>query len=170
MRVAKDIHSGLTGSELETLFSYIPETGEFIRKTAIGGFYPGTIAGSKNDQGYVKLRIHGHNISAHRLAWVWMSGKWPANEIDHINGVRDDNRIENLREATVTEQCRNVKKYSNNTSGYKGVNWSPQFKRWEARIRINGRLHLIGRFKDVGLAAEAYQQRAAKEFGEFVRA
>lgn len=168
-RVAKDVHSGLTGSRLAQLFDYIPETGEFIRKITAGGEVAGTVAGSLNDQGYVKLNIDRQLFAGHRLAWVWMFGTWPKNEIDHINGIRNDNRIANLREATITQQCRNSKKYKNNTSGYKGVNWSHEFQRWEARIRVEGRLQLIGRFKNIEAAAAAYSQRANEVFGEFVR-
>jgi hypothetical protein len=170
MRIARDLESGLTLDRLHHLLDYNPETGEFTRRVTAGGKPVGSRAGSLNDKGYVKLRIDGHVHAAHRLAWFISTGKWPRFEVDHVDGVRSDNRFSKLREADPTQQARNVRVYKNNTSGHKGVSWDKEYSKWAARIRINKRLTLIGRYGELADACEAYRLRASVEFGEFVRA
>ncbi len=101
-----------------------------------------------------------------------MTGKWPVG-IDHINRTRDDNRWLNLREATGTQNNGNTAKPSRNTSGFKGVHWDAEHKRWRAQMdRLKGgkreKVHL-GRFKDPAEAHEAYKKAASAYFGEFFR-
>jgi hypothetical protein len=79
------------------------------------------------------------NYYAHQLAWLYMTGQWPNKHIDHINGIRDDNRFSNLRLATESDNSCNRAKQSNNVSGYTGVWWNSQKKRWEASIFKDGK-------------------------------
>lgn len=87
--------------------------------------------------------------------------------IDHANGNRLDNRRCNLRLATKAENNRNVQRKRNNRSGYKGVWWRVRYQKWEAGIRVNGRLKFLGYFDAPDIAARAYDQAARRLFGEF---
>ena len=88
-------------------------------------------------------------------------------QVDHINRNSLDNRRSNLRICSQTENRRNQSKYSNNTSGYKGVSWDKAAGKWSVSIRINSKLIKIGRFDDIVDAAKAYDGGAKKYFGEF---
>jgi len=88
---------------------------------------------------------------------------------DHINGNGLDNRKENLRICSKAENARNVPKYRNNSSGFKGVSWCHEQKKWRAIIGVNGRLVHLGRFTTKEDAARAYNEAAKKHFGEFAR-
>lgn len=112
----------LTQAKLKELLEYDPISGVFRRKINIGGAKIGDIAGTDNGDGYMKIRVAGKSYKAHRLAWLYVMGRWPKNDIDHINGVRCDNRIINLREATRAENKQNTRKAnSNNRTGLLGV-------------------------------------------------
>ena len=110
----------LTQEKLKTLLNYNPETGIFTWKKRNQN-----ISGTINNKGYVVIQINNKIYLAHRLAWLYMTGLWPKNDIDHFNQVRTDNRFFNLREATRKENCQNVHKpHPNNSSGYLGVYWN----------------------------------------------
>jgi hypothetical protein len=96
-------------------------------------------------------------------------GRWPENQLDHINMERSDNRIENLREATHGENMWNSRAQRNNSHGSKGGAWDAQKKRWFARIMIRGKRIRLGRFRTREEAAEAYALAAEKMAGEFAR-
>jgi hypothetical protein len=98
---------------------------------------------------------------------MWHHGRWPTNHIDPINGIRDDNRIENLREATNAQNGANQGKPSTNTSGYKGVHWDKCNKKWVAQIRVNRKATHLGYFTNIEDAAATYQAAARQYFGEF---
>jgi len=98
--------------------------------------------------GYREVSILGKSYRSHRLAWLLHYGEEPKNQIDHINGVRDDNRIENLRDTTQAENCKNVKKPKNNTSGCVGVYWKKRDSVWRAAISVNDIQVSLGAFKD----------------------
>lgn len=135
-------------------FNYDPLTGLFVRiKDAkfAQQSKAGTIAGSPSRQGYINVSISIGGISklyrAHRLAWLVSYGEWPADQIDHINRVRSDNRLANLREADQSTNVRNTGQRSNNNSGHKGVHLFRN--RWCARIGIGGKYHHLGYFTDI---------------------
>jgi hypothetical protein len=114
-------------------------------------------------RGYIVVKVNGESFLAHRLIWVIVHGAWP-DQIDHINHVRHDNRLENLREATLQENCKNKSMQSNNTSGVMGVVWDKENKKWIARIKVKGKQINLGRYTDK-VAAKAKRKMAEVIYG-----
>lgn len=110
--------------------------------------------------GYAIGRVFNVDLKAHRVIFAIHYGFWPTNQIDHINGVRSDNRIENLREVTNKENHRNMKINSNNSSGHMGIVWDKARKKWQSSIVVNGRNKHLGRFSDI---TDAIAARKAAE-------
>ena len=139
--------------DINKSISYDENTGEFTWKSDVGRkIKKGTKAGSKcKDSGYVKIRFKGKNISAHRLAWFIVYGYDPR-VVDHLNGVRDDNRISNIRDVTVTENNRNHKFRSTNSSGYDGVYFRIDRGLWLAQISSNGKNIYLGYHESAEIA------------------
>lgn len=139
----------LTQSELKEHLKYDQETGAFTRIKSISNYVKvGDIAGHVRQDGYVRVSVKGKIYLAHRLAWLYVYGGWPREQIDHINHARADNRIENLREATNHENSKNRPPQNNNTSGVVGVHWYKPTKRWMAYIRVNKVNVNLGYFMD----------------------
>jgi hypothetical protein len=122
-------------------FSYDPKTGDFTNLKERQRVPAGSIAGVINDHGYVVIWFKSKKYLAHRLAWLFMTGAWPKEDVDHEDRVRSNNIWTNLREATGLEQNQNTSKYSNNTSGYTGVSWHKSAKAWMASIQFKGKKH-----------------------------
>lgn len=160
----------ITQSELKQLLHYDPQTGWFTwlvcnsNRAAVG-----SPAGATRPDGYVKIGLHGKPNLAHRLAWLYVYGDWPSKHLDHINGIRNDNRICNLREASTLENNLNKGLQSNNTSGQKGVYWDKVNQKWYARGKVSGKSHHLGRFKSFSEASSAFQLFAKQHYGEFYR-
>jgi hypothetical protein len=163
---------------LKKLFSYDPETGvltwlerqrEFFETNRAcstwNARYAGKQAFTANDKhGYKQGQIFGKIHRAHRVVWALYYGSWPANQIDHINGDRADNRIKNLRDVTNSENSRNQKFRSTNSSGVMGVHWYSTRKKWVAHLTVNGRYKNLGYFSDINDAIAA-RKAAEKEYG-----
>lgn len=143
----------LTAERLRELLHYSPDTGVFTWTEARGWPTAGTVAGSKVNNGYIHICIDRHVLGAHRLAWLYVHGRWPSANIDHVNREKTDNRIANLREASNSENQQNTVITKRNKSGYKGVSWMARRSRWLAQIRLHGKVHYLGIFK---LPEEAY--------------
>lgn len=118
-------------------------------------------------EGYRRGRIYGRPYSAHRAAFALMTGRWPESEIDHINGVRADNRWANLREATSSQNKCNRHGGEGATSVYRGVHWARREEKWAACIQVRGSVIHIGYFQDEHQAAVAYDERAKILHGAF---
>ena len=159
----------LTQQELKELLHYEPLTGVFTRRTATANcVQAGDIAGTKETTGYIRLRVLNKKYLAHRLAWLYVYGEWPSKHLDHINGVRDDNCIANLREATPRENSQNTKKRHGARCRLKGVR---VYKgRFLAQICTRGKNLHIGCYNTEEEAHAAYMAAAEKEFGAFARA
>ena len=128
----------------------------------------GDIVGSPGGKGYTTTRINYKQYSLHRLIWIYHNGDIPNGlQIDHDNKIRNDNRIENLRIATNLNNCYNKSKQSRNKSGYKGVCWCKQKKKWSAEIRHNKIKKHLGYFTTAEEAHEAYKKAAIELHGEF---
>jgi hypothetical protein len=146
----------LTQDRLRELLLYDAETGIFTRRIKTGRVLVGDVAGSLHQKGYREIKVDYKHYFAHRLAWFYVHGVWPKDQIDHINGVKDDNRICNLREATNAENNQNQRKASRNSrSGLLGVCTSNNRKP-RAMIRFNGKRLYIGTFDTPELAHAAY--------------
>ena len=116
--------SRLTVDRLKQLLSYDPLTGAFVWLVSSSRTAAGTVAGSPDDAGYLRIGVDGVRYRAHRLAFLYMTGEWPEDQVDHINGVRTDNRWVNLRDVSdgVNKQNRQGPTAAN-TSGYLGVSY-----------------------------------------------
>jgi HNH endonuclease/AP2 domain len=132
--------------------------------------FAGKPAGCVDSLGYLTIRINDVLYGAHRLAWVYMTGDWPPDEIDHIDCDRANNRWKNIRLAAHAENGRNLRKKKTNKSGFKGVHLHKQTGKWRARIQIDGRSIHLGLFNDPESAHEAYLDGAQKYHGRFSRA
>lgn len=159
----------LTAERLQEILSYDPDTGKFACKVSRGALRAGAPAGTQRQgRPYVILSIDGEKHYAHRLAWLYIYGEWPAMHLDHINGNPADNRIFNLRLATSAQNNANSSKRRRNRSGYKGV--TRYHSKWAAHIYKNGRSIYLGAFPTREEAHAAYVQKARELFGEFARA
>lgn len=156
---------------IREVLSYNPETGEFHwRVTLSARRIAGSLAGEVKDSGYRLIGVDGARYRAHRLAFVYMNGEWPADQVDHVNCNRSDNRWVNLRAATNQQNGANRGANRNNKSGYKGVSWNCQRGKWAAKITLRGRQKHLGFFTDPAAAGVAYAVAAKAYFGEYGRA
>lgn len=149
----------LTAERLKELLVYSEETGSFLWRGAHSRrVKAGDIAGSVSPKGYIVIGVDKKTYRAHRLAWLYVHGRWPLNDIDHINCIKADNRIVNLREITNAENQQNIKSAisSNKTSGFLGVSRSANRKKWRATIAINGQDIHLGYFDTPEKASDAY--------------
>ena len=101
----------------------------------------------RHNAGYRCILLYNKKYLAHRVIWAVVHGQWPTNQIDHINGVRDDNRLCNLRAATYSQNSKNSAVRKDNKSGFPGVHWVPRVDRWSARISVKGKWVMLGYFK-----------------------
>ena len=158
----------LTMTRLTKLMRYDSETGIFIRLVSTSNIVRvGDRADSHVGNGYRRVWIDGRRYFAHRLAWFYVHGEWPKDEIDHINGNPSDNRIGNLREASRSQNLMNTRLRSDNMVGLKGVT---EFGcRWRATIKDAGKQRHLGLFDTPEAAHDAYRCAAEKIFGEYAR-
>lgn len=147
----------LTAQRLRQLLDYDLQSGTFTWKVARGRQRAGAIANFVNHHGYVEICIDGRSYRAHRLAWLYVFGHWPTGDLDHANGIKNDNRLNNLREVTHMVNMQNViKPRSHNRSGLLGVCLCKRDNRWIASIGVAGKVKRLGRFDTAELAHEAY--------------
>lgn len=147
----------LTQERLHELLNYNPFTGIFTWKVNRSNIKIGDVAGTNNGKDYLVLRIDKHRYYCHRLAWLYVHGNFSKNNIDHINGIRFDNRISNLREATYSENMQNRKSSpSNSTTGFLGVMFDKSRSQWKATIKVNGVYKYLGRYNSAEEAHQAY--------------
>lgn len=159
----------LTQQRLKELLHYNPETGVFTWKVWRGDKAKvGTVAGRQaHPRKQIQIRVDNVQHGAHRLAWLYMTGCWPKQYIDHINRNSLDNRFKNLREATPSQNEYNTAAHKDSTHKIKGVTLDKLSKTWFARIQIEGRRIYLGHFKTAIDAGVAYEQAAKKHHGEF---
>ena len=155
----------LSQKRLKEVLSYDKNTGIFVWINPTSRrVKKNSIANNKN-HGYVSIAIDNKRYRAHHLAWLYVYGKMPSKNIDHINGVRDDNRICNLREATQQENLYNIGLSKHNTSGYKGVHFHKKTGKWRAVASVNNYPKHIGLFETALEASLAYTKWCIKNRG-----
>ena len=160
---------------LHEILKYDPDTGIFIWKNRSdvlpwwNSKHEGKIAGSIHVKGYRYILINKKSYKAHRLAWLFVYGEWPKDQIDHINMFKDDNRIKNLRIANNSQNQANTSKRKTNKSGFKGVSWSKRSEKWKSQITINNKVVGLGYFECPEIAHLVYSEHADKYRGEFAR-
>lgn len=157
----------LTQEYLKEILNYDPITGLFTWRKRNG-----QIAGCIRAHGYIKIKIFYRHYEASNLAWLYVYGKFPNICIDHINNNPMDNRIENLREATLQQNQWNKGLQRNNTTGFKGVSIDTSVangKRYRARAKTNGKEKIIGYFYTPEEAHAAYCEYINKNRGEFAK-
>lgn len=161
--------------QLHELLKYDPDTGKFTWRERSDDF-PAPInvvrqfntrnAGKQvyeeAHKGYRRMTLLGKRYKSHRVAWAMHYGDWPPETIDHINGVKDDNRIENLRAVSHIENCRNVKTPASNMSGVIGVSWDKLNFRWLACIGFENRTITLCCTKDFDEAVAARKAAEVK--------
>lgn len=178
-----------TPDQLRQMLTYDPETGSLFWKIRCPSMFSGTKGRSRehccanwnsryaeteafthlHSTGYKKGAVFNKKYNAHRVAWAIYYGVWPSLEIDHINGVRHDNRISNLREVRRWQNNANSKLRCDNTSGIKGVCLDRRTGKWLAQIGYEGRHKVIGAFSCKDDAAKAYADASERYHGEFRR-
>lgn len=159
----------LTAEKLREVLSYNPMTGEFLWLIKSNSRAIGSIAGTLDAKGYCCIKINQCVYKAHRLAWLYVYGVWPTKRLDHFDGVKNNNRLTNLREATPTQNLFNTGLCSSNTSGFKGVSFYKRVGMFVASARINGKKKHLGFHATAELASEAYQAAAKEHHGTFYR-
>lgn len=159
----------LTRERLLELLHYDQNTGIFTWRVNRGGrkaARAGSVAGHTRPDGYFEICVDRNRVLAHRLAWFYVHGRWPAEQIDHMNGIRLDNRLSNLREATQSQNNANRPP----VSGLKGVYFHKRAGRWAAQIKQDGEVTYLGLHDTPQQAHAAYCEAAERLFGEFARA
>lgn len=148
----------ITQDRLKQLLHYNPDTGIFTRLIATSNNTKvGDIVGSKHHTGYLYAMIDYKTYSIHHLAWLYVYGEFPKLEIDHINGIKNDNKISNLRDVDKTTNMQNeVRARINSSSGLLGVRWRNDRNKWIASIRVNGKVKRLGSFDNKIEAYECY--------------
>lgn len=157
----------LTVERLKELLFYDPKNGNFYWKIQTSNRIKiGSIAGHKSKD-YIMIRIDGILYNAQCLAFLYMTGKWRENLIDHEDRNKLNNAWINLREADTLQNCGNSPKRSTNKSGFKGVSWSKRRNKWLAQIGINYKTKVLGFFDTPEEASSVYENAAKEHFGEY---
>jgi hypothetical protein len=169
----------LTADQLRTLLDYHPKLGLFFWRPreplrqydrTWNTRYAGKQAGTPTvPRGYVQILVNTRLYLAHRLAYLWMNGAWPTDEIDHRDGDPANNRWDNLREATSSQNKMNNRMRSDNSSGHKGVHWNTRRRKWCAEVWIDGKKHVFGFFASVEDAVAARDNGARRLHGDYRR-
>ncbi|EGP2804598.1 HNH endonuclease [Salmonella enterica] len=144
----------MNSADLSKILEYEPSTGVFRWNKSKGTALAGDVAGSVNHHGYREITIDGKKLQANRLAWLFVTGRFPNGVIDHINRVRDDNRFSNLRDISVAENNLNKSIRLDNKSGTPGVNWDIKREKWRVTGQINRKQKHLGYIKNINDAIE----------------
>lgn len=172
------MRDSITYYELVRRLSYDRETGVFVWRhkdddSRLGRTWntvrEGTIAGRLRSDGYREIKIDGVAYLAHRLAWLFVNASWPMAGIDHKDSIKDNNAINNLREANQSQNMANIYVHPRNKLGIKGVMFAKRERKFKAQIKHGGKVRHLGYFDDPESAAEAYRIAAKKFHGDFAR-
>lgn len=155
----------ITQNELKSLLVYDPDTGVFQWcKTYSPHAIEGSAAGFISREGYHIVKLRSKQYKAPRLAWLYVTGHWPLQDVDHINRVRGDNRFTNLRLATRAENCQNQPLRKTNTSGATGVSYHKASRKWAAFINVAGQTQHLGLYVTLSAAVEARKKAELENY------
>lgn len=161
----------LDADRLRRMVNYDSDTGIMTWRERKRARIIGAEVGTTLARGYVSVVINYRKYMLHRLVWLYVYGQWPTGWLDHRNGNPSDNRIDNLREATPSQNQYNRRRNRNNKSGCPGVYWQPNRKKWMVQIKgPNGKSVYVGRFNKKDDAYTARRDAEQKYYGEFARA
>ena len=149
----------LTAEYVRAELDYNPETGELRRRST------GRVITATNTGGYRIVKLAGKTRLVHRVIWLHVHGRLPEHAVDHINRVRADNRLANLRDVSHFENMQNKGANRSNPSSHPGVSWCHRTKTWQVAIRKDYKLNWIGRFAELTLAVAARKAAEAQYFG-----
>lgn len=153
----------ITQNQIKEVLNYNPDNGIFTwLVSSAQRIKIGNIAGGLDKYGYIKIQLNCKTYKAHRLAFLYMTGEFPKNQVDHINHNRNDNRWENLRGVSKTENGQNRSKQSNNKSGFTGVSWHKSMGKWIVHIKANGKILHLGYFKNKDKAIKKRKEAEIK--------
>ena len=159
----------ITADYIRGILNYDASSGALTwRLPRSKNIHEGSRADCFDSKGYTRVRINGKYMKAHRLAWIHVYGQWPEGHLDHANGVRNDNRICNLRLANFQQNARNFKKMNDGKAPYKGITYNKSSRKWQAQLGGVERKYL-GVFLNPDDAARAYDKAATDAYGEFAR-
>ncbi|MDU4943950.1 MAG: HNH endonuclease [Mixta calida] len=159
--------NNLTQEQLKKILHYDPETGVWTWLVSRGRIPKGSVAGTIGSvEGYRSISINHHRYRSGRLAFFYMTGRWPI-QVDHINRIRDDDRWVNLREADNSQNNCNRDLQKNNTSGASGVCWAKNKSKWLVQVGVKGKLIYFGLYEDKELADLVCSEAKAKYHKEF---
>lgn len=160
----------LTQEALKAELHYDPLTGVFTRLVArCNRVKVGDVAGTLDSHGYAQIHVLAHLYLAHRLAWLYMTGKWPADEVDHKNTIRDDNRWLNLREATREQNQANCRCKKTSISGAKNISYRKDSNKYRLRMTVGRKRFTVGHYSTIEEAQAAYEAAAVEYHDEFGR-
>ena len=157
----------LTQEKLKSTLDYNPVTGIFKWQARRSGVKADLLAGTKQKNGYMAVCIDRKRFYLHRLAWLYITGAWPKEFIDHINEIKFDNRFKNLREANNSQNMCNYNTRKDGTSGYMGAHYYKAYDKYMGQITKNGKKYFLGYFNTPEKAHEAYCKKAKELHGEF---
>ncbi len=147
----------ISQSEIMRLVNYDPNTGIFSWASSRVGCKKGEIVGNISPTGYVRIGLNRTSYLAHRIAWVYMTGKWPVYDIDHIDGNPSNNKFENLRDVSTGTNVQNVKgARSDSKTKLLGVDMHKRDNLYRARIMVDGKRKTLGYFKNMDEAYSVY--------------
>ena len=181
---SKHYNDDLSAEEVRRRLDYDPLSGQLTWKARSdirperlcktwNKSHAGKVAGTPlkcEHTSYIQVRLNDRHYLAHRLAWLWVYGEWPEEEIDHRDGDGANNRWENLRPASSSQNKQNTQRRRDNRSGFKGVSWIAEKSRFRAEIKIAGKARHLGYFRTAEAAHAAYSNAARDVFGDFARA
>ena len=169
------IDGRLTAEQLRAALNYDHETGIFrwrerpnVRATT-NARLAGKQAGCTRHDGYVSIRVNTVQLLAHRLAWLHVHGTWPGTNVDHIDGNPNNNRINNLRQATQLQNTKNRRASAINSHGFKGISWHKKACKWSSQIMKDGKSIYLGLYLTPEAAHAAYCDAATRLHGTFAR-
>ena len=169
MKLGKVKEEQLPLERVKELLNYNPETGMFTWRIDRYRVKAGTVAGHLNEKGYYSVRTNKKHHLLHRLAWLYVTGKYPKNFVDHVNGDKTDNRFENLREATKSQNGMNTNIRCTNTSGFKGVSYHKASGKWVAQAKLNYKHYYLGIYPTAEEASAVYNDFVKTHHKEFYK-